>query len=791
MTSWSQKLVPTRAARIGIALLVLWIAVLAALTFFIQRHLVLGTDLRLFLPSPTTPEQHLLVDEIGESPASRVLVMAVSGGAPEELADASRALADELSQDSHFRFVTNGELSMDSIPDELLPYRYLLSDEFDTHPLNAEYLHTELLARSRDLSSPAGAFLEPWLPRDPTLELLKLLQRWQPMQEPNRMYDVWFDRDGKRALLIAQTKAPAFDPAQQREALDAVDRAFNDIDSGHRFHLELSGAGKFSVLMQERTQNQAQMLGTIATVGMIVLLLIAYRSFGSVILSSLPLASAGIAGLATVSGIFGTVHGVTLAFGFTLIGVAQDYPVHLLSHRRPNDSPFAMVRHLWPTLATGVASTCIAYLTFLFTGVIGLAQLACFTIAGLATASLTTRFLLPYLLRPVKRDLGDSRFLAHVWRVFSTIPRPAWAPIAIALCALAAILASNTRPWESDLSKLTPVPRDLLIADEELRAQLGTPDMRYMLVLSEPDAQHALQRLESLQPELQSLVAKKAISGYDDAARYLPSLQTQRNRQLQLPPTNQLRAALAAALQGTSFRSGVFEPFIKDVERARTAPLLTLESLRNSILGVNLEMLLSQRNGKTTALITLTDVQDLGALQQFADKAGSDVLLLDLKDASESLVSAQRTKLLWSLGIAAIVLTIVIAIALRSVHRTLRVLTPMTLTTLLILAVLRLCGVSLTLFHLIAFMLAAGLGLDYALFFEHAADDPHEQRRTLHAVLVSSVSTLMVFALLGWSDLPVLRAIGVTVTLGVVFNFVLALIFAREYVAPRSIKADA
>jgi predicted exporter len=423
--------------------------------------------------------------------------------------------------------------------------------------------------------------------------------------------------------------------------------------------------------------------------------------------------------------------------------------------------------------------------------VIGLAQLACFTIAGLATASLTTRFLLPYLLRPVKRDLGDSRFLAHLWRIFSTIPRPAWAPITIALLALAAILLSNTRTWESDLSKLTPVPRDLLMADQELRSQLGTPDMRYMLVLSEPNTQQALARLESLEPELQALVAKQAISGYDDAARYVPSLATQQKRQQNLPTTEQLRSALDTALRGTSFRPGVFEPFIKDVERARTAPLLTPESLRNSILGVNLEMLLSQRSGRTTALITLTDVNDVAALQNFANKAGTDVLLLDLKAASESLVTAQRTKLMWRLGIAAIVLTIVIAIALRSAHRTLRVLTPMTLTTLLILAVLRLCGVSLTLFHLIAFMLAAGLGLDYALFFEHAADNPHEQRRTLHAVLVSSISTLMVFALLGWSDLPVLRAIGITVTLGVIFNFVLALVFAREYVAPRTTEADA
>ena len=32
--------------------------------------------------------------------------------------------------------------------------------------------------------------------------------------------------------------------------------------------------------------------------------------------------------------VFGPIHGITLAFGFTLLGVAQEYPLRLLSHRR-------------------------------------------------------------------------------------------------------------------------------------------------------------------------------------------------------------------------------------------------------------------------------------------------------------------------------------------------------------------------------------------------------------------------------------------------------------------------
>jgi len=153
--------------------------------------------------------------------------------------------------------------------------------------------------------------------------------------------------------------------------------------------------------------------------------------------------------------------------------------------------------------------------------------------------------------------------------------------------------------------------------------------------------------------------------------------------------------------------------------------------------------------------------------------------LLDLKQASEDLVAHQRERILWCLAVAAVLLVIVVFAALRDALRVRRVLAPMALTTLLIVALFHATGVSLSLFHLIALVLAAGLGLDYALFFEHAADDPAEQRRTLHAVIVCSLSTLLVFALLALSTLPVLRAIGLTVAAGVVSNFVLALLLTR------------
>ena len=488
--------------------------------------------------------------------------------------------------------------------------------------------------------------------------------------------------------------------------------------------------------------------------------------------------SAAVAGLAAVSAVFGSVHGITLAFGFTLIGVAQDYPLHLLSHQRPGVEPRTVARSLWPTLATGVAATCVAYLTFWLSGVAGLEQLACFTVVGLAVAAATTRYLLPLIMTPGVKDYGRSTFLAHIDRTIASLPQALWTVPAIAVVCVAAIALAPQPFWETDFGALTPVPEELLERDRALRAELGTADTRHLLVVEAATSDAALVALENLTPELERLVAAGAIGAYDHAARYVPSSAAQRARQARLPSADALRAELEAAADGTAFRAAAFEPFIADVDRARSLPPLTpAEVSALPAFGSRVGALLRTVDGSAAALVTFSAVRDVAALEALAERSGS-ATLLDVQAASKSLVAKQRDRMLASLAAGGVLLLAIVVLALRDRRRVTRVLTPLALTILVVIATLQAAGISLNLFHLISLILAAGLGLDYALFFERAADDPAEHARTLHAVLACACSTLWVFALLAMADLPVLRAIGAPVALGVVANFVLALLLA-------------
>ena len=780
---------PARGRRA--ALLVLWLLALAVLGVLVAQRLRISTDLRSFMPAPTTPDQRLLMDQVGDGPGSRLLLLAIEADCPSSaqaacppadprdamLAALSRGLAASLGKDDRYTQVLDGNVDLGALDSALLPYRYLLSPTLDTQPLDADYLSDQLQQRLDDLSSPAAVLLKDLLPRDPTLEVLKLAQRWSPPRQPQVRDGVWFSPRGE-ALLLVQTRAAGFDPDAQQRAVDGIRAAFARLPHHAEARLTLSGPGYFSVVVNARTRDQADWIGRVSTAGFVLLLWLAYRSLPSLLLGALPVASAALAGLAALVLVYPEVHGITLAFGFTLLGVAQEYPIRVLSHSRAGEDAVQSVRALWPLLLTAIASACIAYLAFYASGVNGLQQLAVFTITGLLAAGFATRYLLPQLLPARVRDVAAMPWLVRARALVDRLPRPRWVPLLVAAATLVMLALAPGPFWQNNLAALTPLPQDLLLRDARLRDALGAPDVRYLLVIEAPTEQGVLARSERLAPAVAALVHDKAVDAIELPSTYLPSLATQRARQARLPDRATLQAALDRATAGLPFRRDLFAPFVDDVETARAATPLTPERFAESPLGQRLAAMLVRRGDGWLGLATVSGVHDASAIEAMAAKQGGHVHLLDLKSAAESLVAAYRLRILKALAAATVLLVLTITLSLRSLRRAWHVLAPMTLATFLVLAVERMAGVEISLFHLIALILAGGLGLHYALFFERDTGDGAEQRRTLHATLVCVASALLVFGMFAWASIPVLRAIGLTVSLGVAFHFCLSILMA-------------
>ena len=766
--------------------LLIWIVLLILAGVYGARELKVSGDLRLFMPAAQSAEQRLLLGQLGEGAASRLLLLSLTGAEPEVLVEHSRELRALLADSPQFALVSNGEDGLESLPDDLLDFRYLLSDGPRQGSLSASGLRRAMQARLADLGSPMASLITPLLPSDPTLETLKVLDAWSPSVEPERLDGVWFSSESGAALLIAETRDGSFDPDAQQRALNVLRETHASLlltaaeladDPEAAISLEISGPGAFAERMSRQTRSEASWLGGAGGLGLLLLMAFAYRSIWLPLLGALPLLTGAITGLAATALMFDQVHGITLAFGVTLLGIAQDYPTHLFSHRRKGESARQAVKSIWPTMATGAFSSALAYLVFFFAGVDGLRQLAVMTVSGLIAALLATRFLLPPLLPSPSRDLADIALLARLQGAVEQWSYRRSVALGVAVIATAAIVLSPTRWWQDDLAALTPVPAELLMRDAQLRQQLGAPDVRWVLSLRAETREDALRGSEALVPDLDALRATGAIDGYEMAARYLPSSATQAARRSALPSAQTLSASLTSAIDGLPFRPDAFEPFLQSVDRARYLPDLSPEVFASTPLQARIESFLVGQGDEVVALITLSSPSDLAAIR--AAVAGNErLVLLDMKEIANSLAASWRGHVLQAMAWGALGLVLLVWAGVGSFSRLLRVLAPVALGTWLVLAVLHGSGVSLTLFHLIALVLGAGLGLDYALFFARDGEDAGARRRTLHAVLVCAGSTLLVFGLLSLSSIPVLQSLGVTVGLCVISHFLLSLLLA-------------
>ncbi len=561
-----------------------WLTVLLVLAAWNALNLRLGADLSQFLPRGASQQDQVLLSQVRGGIAARTLLLRISGARPSgDLADASRALAAALRDEEGFFQIANGETTLDASATDaaLFNHRYLIGPPRDcADALTEAGLLSALRERLGELASGMAMLDKQRLAADPTACYRQLLRALIPQRTPNRQHGVWFSPDGRHALLVVITAAQASDLAAQRLAIGRIQNTFASLPQSAGLSLELAGPGYFAISSEQQIKTETTLLSIAASIAVALILAFAFRSTSLVLLGMLPLLSGIMLGAAVVTLLFGFVHGITLALGITLLGVALDYPVHVYAHAADNPSQRASA--VWHTLLLGMVTTVLGYAALAWTNFDGLSQLGIFAAVGLATAALTSRYLLPSLM-PGDYRLPQLRSVA----VLQSRLRPVSARVRLwlllsSLALVGLLLLLHGDPWETDIRRLSVVPQAELDKDRLIRQQLGAPDVaRLLYVLADHEAD-VLGRLNAALPDLQRIQADGLIDSFDNIARWLPSPGTQRLRQAMLPDRAELAAALERANADLPFRIDQLAPFLDDVERSRSLPPLRAEDLADS-----------------------------------------------------------------------------------------------------------------------------------------------------------------------------------------------------------------
>ena len=792
---------PRRRRQLAIACWLLGIALCA----LVIGRTTFTTDLSAFLPQSPTQEQQVLLDQLHDGVVSRLILIGIEGADAPTRAALSLETARLLRRDAHFVTINNGEpIYAERDRAFLFGNRYLLSPAVMPQRFTKDGLQAAIGDTIDLLGSPVGMLVKPLLPRDPSAEILQVLEQMNGASRPHLQLGVWAARDGARALLLAQTRAPGADIDAHQQAMQQIEHAFKAAQQQRgpgaaAATLVMTGPGVFSVLSRERIKSEVTRLSIISTVIIMTLLLLVYRSMTALLLGLLPVVSGALAGVAAVSLGFGAVHGITLGFGTTLIGEAVDYSIYLFVQSRQSGNGNGngaqdWIERFWPMIRLGVLTSIVGFTSLLLSSFPGLAQLGMFTIAGLITAALVTRYVLPQLLPRAFRIRDVSAIGSRLALLARQATRLRWPLSLLIVAALVLLVVDRATLWNPELGGLSPVSAADMAIDGRLRADIGAPDTRYMIVVSGADQEAALRSSEKIAQQLQPLVARGVLGGFESPARYLPSVATQQARQASLPDAFDLAQRLAQATTGLPVRAELFAPFLADIAAARTGPLIRRSDLDNTSLALALDALLFRRETRWIAVLPLTaapgvaqaggiPVETVRAALAAAGQPGA--LFVDLKAESNNLYSRylHEAVLLSLAGLAGIV--VLLLFALRSPPRVARVMLPLIGAVAMVAALLDLCGQRMTILHLVGLLLIVAVGSNYALFFnpkgtDDVTDSGHGPiaPRTLASLVFANLTTVSGFGLLAFSQVPVLQAIGITVGPGAVLALIFSAIFA-------------
>ncbi|SHG68407.1 MMPL family transporter [Massilia sp. CF038] len=559
--------------------------------------------------------------------------------------------------------------------------------------------------------------------------------------------------------------------AQAAAAAKAAAPQVDVIQAGVILHAAAAG---------KQASTEVHTIGVGSLIGIIMLTWFSFRSLRPIFLILLSIGTGFLGALSLCWLMFGQIHLLTLVFGASLIGVAQDYGLYFLCNRLaadPSLSSAQLMRRLLPGLGLTLLAAVIGYMGLALTPFPGLRHMAAFSALGLVFAWLTVVCWFPSLIGP--GTLKNGALARHYSATLAGWPRLRMNRTSMAALAVFAVFAALgwSRLGVNDDIRSLQTPPKQLVADQIKLGKLldaPTPVQYYLVRGSSPEM--VLQREEALKQHLDPLIKEGRISGYQAMSNWVPSMQVQASRR--------------ALVQDTLLRDGgPLSALAREIGEDAEWVTATRKHLESNSEALTVDQFLTtppsepwrhlwlgQQGGVHASIVAVRGLS-LASLPQLKQAAVGmqGVQWVDKVAEISSVLGRYRQYMGWVVLGAYLLVFVVLLPRYRG--NAWRVVAPTAVASIATLAILGFAGQQLQMFHILALMLLLGVGIDYGIFMQ---EDAANRETPWLAVGLSAVSTVLSFGLLGLSQTPALRAFGLTMLVGALLAWLVVPIFARN-----------
>lgn len=640
--------------------------------------------------------------------------------------------------------------------------------------LSPDGVRAALRQRYMQLLKPEGSFLAAAVRADPLGIRWKIADRLQTVMSSfgyeARMEDGHLlSRDGRHCLVVIETPISPTDNVRAAKLSQLLDEKIARLPSG--FSADVICGHLHTVSNEKTIKWDVAMTNTVASIAFLLLFFVVFRDPRAVFtIIAIPVAASLIAVPLTAL-LFGKVSLIVIGLGSVVAGVSIDYAMHVYVAARRSANAGEALQHVALPVSVGAFTTCGMFAAFFASSVPGYRQLAAFSILSILAALLFALTVFPHFVKPgsaglaVQPDEGSvpskapGRNILVVWAIL------------FAFC----LWEGRRVGFDSDILRMDGTEKAIRAAEQRFYATWGEGDTNQAIVVCEGKTAEDAQRASD---GILSAARAAGVKKLDGAALSMlwPSRQTRSENLARWQAfwdagrVERLRGLLDQEGVAFGFATNAFDPFF---ESLAATPAVHESDVTNGVLDRLRSQFLQPKGAGWQSLSFYPDEAAVRDVVRAADGPERRVTMVSPMALAADLSRLYGADVMKISAFAVALIVIVTFIMVRSVKITLISLVPSASAVAALLAVLCLTGQKLNMANIFAGIVVFGLNLDYGFIMMHSyRHELGEDSRT--SVHISAITTIIGTAALLFARHPVLLAMGMTLTIGILAGYVTA-----------------
>jgi 1-acyl-sn-glycerol-3-phosphate acyltransferase len=712
---------------------------------------------------------------------------------PQQLVDGVESFVAHLEENDTAGYVSNivkeidmekmlgvADLVYDNVPYFLTDADYARIDSLLSQP---DFIARQLAEDKQMLLFPSSNILTINMSRDPLGLFSPILGRLS-QSGASIKYDTYdgyiLSPDSRRAIVILESSFGAHESENNAKLVALLDHV-TSLTEGDNANLDIHVIGGPVIAVGNANQIKSDSIMAVLIAGLLILALLIYvfRNARNILLIVVSVGWGWLFAMGIIAIFYDSASIIVIGIASVILGIAVNYPLHLIDHLKESDNPRAALKEIVSPLVVGNITTVGAFLCLVPLNAPALHDLGLFSSLLLVGTILFVLLFLPHAVK-IRRSKAENSAPKLISRMANfSIGNSKWAVVGIVALTLIFGYFSLQTEFDSDMRNInfmTAEQREDMAYFQSLLT--NNPNTETLYVVSNGSTwDEALAQNEMILESIDSLQREGMASPHNQVSSFLIS-KTEQIRRLEKwhafidKYKNLLTEQLASQSSALGFSSEAFSAFDDIISATyEPQPFDHFEELVASVFvgNVSEDATVGRRSVVQTLEVAKDDIEAVkDRLQSNRDFAG---LCFDVKSMNGSIANTLSNDFNY-IGIACgFIVFLFLWMSLGSIELALVSFLPMAVSWLWILGIMAILGIKFNIVNVILATFIFGQGDDYTIFMTEGLSYEFAYRKKLLASYKNSiiVSALIMFVGIGtliFAKHPALRSLGEVTIVG-------------------------